>query len=234
MTEFLLVLLLLGLGGWWLFSGSQSQTRDARSGQRRWRTAVEEQLGLADVIHDRITLGVNVRKRAIAVVRSNGHGKWIPFEAIAGVELTPFYTRIEEGTSETSTRRGSQLIGAGIGAAIAGPAGMVVGGLSGGSRTQSSSSSSEFLSEMEIKLRLFSEEEPLLKWRLSGPVDFDPETKQFEGGLDGLERIAARLATEIECRQTSAEAAKRVSSFETFTVSPLPVVEEGLWSKTFG
>jgi hypothetical protein len=232
--ELLLIVVLLAGTGWFLFRQSEDKTQTARSAHRQWRKAVREQLELTHAVHDGYTLGVNVRRRAVAVIDPHGQGKWIPYEAVAGVELTPFYTRVEQGTSEATTRRGAQLIGAGIGAAIAGPAGMVVGGLSGGTRTESFSTSSEFLSGMELKLRLLSEEEPLLKLRFEGKAGFNPDTKEFEGGLDELERIAARLATEIDCREQSTSASLRADAFDTFEVPARPEVGEGWWSQTFG
>lgn len=232
--ELMLVALVIGGLGWALFRGSASKTKQARSVKRQWRQAIKQRLSLTDFVHDGYAIGVNIQRRAVAFIRADGHGKWIPYDAVAGVELTPFYSRIEEGVSESTTRRGSQLIGAGIGAALAGPAGLVVGGLSGGARTESISSTSEFLSEMELKLRLLSDDEPLLKLRFSNRIDYDPETEKFDGGLDDLERIAARLATDIDSRKDKARAHDHSESFEQFSVAACPHVVEGWWSKTFG
>lgn len=230
----ILMLLLLLVGFLWLrFQGSLQKTRLAKGVKRAWRKEVITELGLVDVVGRGRLLGVNLQRRALAIIGVNGSGKWIPYDAIAGVELTPFYSRIEEGGSETTTRRGTQLIGAGIGAAIAGPAGLVVGGLSGGSRTQTSSSSSDVLSSMELKLRLFSDVEPLLNLSFENEPDFNWETKTYEGGLDSLERIAARLATEIERRKARAKK-PRFDTFETISTKAAPHADEGWWSSTFG
>jgi hypothetical protein len=203
---------------------------------QQWKRSTKETLGLADVAYGPVTLGINVDRRMLATIRRDGRGEWIPYDAVAGVELTPFYMRIDEGTSETTTHRGSQLIGAGLGAALAGPAGMIVGGLSGGSRTESFGSSSEFLSELELKIRLFSEQEPLLKLRFSVTElgQFDPVTKRLEGGPEDVERIAARLATELECRGPKKRATNAYRSFEQLTVATPTPVPKGWWQRTFG
>jgi hypothetical protein len=203
---------------------------------QQWRRSTKEKLGLTDIAYGPVTLGVNVASRMLAIIRRDGNGEWIPYDAVAGVELTPIYRRIDEGTSETTTRRGSQIIGAGLGAAVAGPAGMIVGGLSGGTRTESFSSSSEFLSELELKIRLFNEHEPLLKLRFSVTdlAQFDPATKRLEGGADDLERIAARLATEVECRGPDKRGTNAYRSFEQLIVGGPPPVPKGWWQRTFG
>ena len=86
---------------------------------------------------------------------------------------------------------------------------------------------------MELKLRLLSEEEPLLKLRFSQNADFDPVAKQFEGGLDNLERIAARLATALQRRAVQVSPTLH-TEFDEFSVTSKPQMAEGWWSKTFG
>jgi hypothetical protein len=86
---------------------------------------------------------------------------------------------------------------------------------------------------MELKLRLLSEQEPLLKLRFESKTELNPETGEFEGGLEGLERIAARLATDLECRGGAPELVSD-HSFEQFQVQQRPQVGEGWWSETFG
>jgi hypothetical protein len=218
----------------WL--NSSQQRADGARLRREWRRSTKEQLGLNELAYGSTTLGSSTDRRALAVIRASGEGEWIPFDAVAGVELTPFYARIDEGTSETTTRRGPQLIGAGLGAVVAGPAGMIVGGLSGVTRTESFSSSSEFLSDLELKVRLFSDDKPLLKVRFSVSelIQFDPETQRLEGSSDDIDQITARLATEVQCREAVQPANKRVYSFEKLSVPPPPPVPKGWWQKTFG
>lgn len=234
MMEFLLILLLLAGVIWLLFRQSSDKTSMSQTCQAQWRKEIENQLELTDVVFSGHLLGANRKKRALAHVRADGHGKWIPYNLVAGIELTPCYESIEEGSSVTTTRRGSQIIGAGIGAALAGPAGLIVGGLSGSTSTESRSRSSEYLSSMELKLRLYSEIDPLLKFSFENKFQFDPETNEYTGGLDGLERIAARLATEIDARPDAKSRPKTNTKLETFTVQARPAANEGWWSSTFG
>lgn len=235
-TVILTALLIIGVPAllmWLMVNGSLGQTREARREASDWRKEVSAQLGLTDVAGSGNIVGVHLERHAFAFVKRDGTGKWVPFDAVAGVELTPFFSTFEEGTGETKTRRGSQLIGAGLGAAIAGPAGLIVGGLSGGSTSTHSSSSSEVLDAMELKVRLFSDAEPLMKINMANSLHFDPVSKQYEGELDGLERLAARLATEIERRGPSFEK-PQFASFEAIAVKEAPRTQEGWWSSTFG
>jgi hypothetical protein len=113
------------------------------------------------------------------------------------------------------------LIGAGIGAAVAGPAGAVIGGLSGKTETFSHSSSSEYLDHVELKLRLLSNEVPVMKLT-------------FGSDIDDVERIAARIATAIEHRGTDSSTPDLGAPFENFVVSAPPEFSVGWWKKTFG
>lgn len=233
MLTALLILGVLALLIWLMVNGSVEKSRKAWREASNWRKEISAQLGLTDVAGSDNIVGVNLDRHAFAFVKRDGTGKWVPFNAVAGVELTPFFSTFEESTGETKTRRGSQLIGAGLGAAIAGPAGLIVGGLSGGSTTTHASSSSEVLDAMELKVRLFSEVEPLMKINLTNSYHLEPVSEHSTGGLDGLERLAARLATEIECRGSSFEK-PNFASFEAIAVKEKPLTREGWWTSTFG
>lgn len=235
-TVLLIGLAIIGIPAlllWMMVNGSLEQTREGRREASDWRKEISNRLGLTDVVGSGHIVGVNLERRSFAFIGADGTGKWVPFDAVAGVELTPIFSTFEEGTVETKTRRGAQLIGAGLGAAIAGPAGLIVGGLSGGSTATHSSSSTEVLDAMELKVRLFSDVEPLLKIHIENSLYFDPIAKHFEGGLESVERLAARLATEIERRDPSLKS-PCFASFGTINVGRAPRTQEGWWSSKFG
>ena len=74
-------------------------------------------------------LGFNFSAHKI-LLGSLNHEKQYEFSQIAAVEV------VENGTSVTQTNRGSQLLGAAVGAVAFGPLGVVIGGLSGKSQSR--------------------------------------------------------------------------------------------------
>ena len=130
------------------------------------------------------------------------------------------YSTSNRSTSQTSTRRGSQLLGAGIGSAIAGPAGLIVGGLSGKTKTTTRGSSTESLSSLELKLRLRSDELPFVSLTF-GWI-----------GAGGVETIAARVANYLDRNSPVADLEKQ--ALRRFSVAPRPTVRPGWFTRTFG
>lgn len=113
------------------------------------------------------------------------------------------------------------MLGAAVGGALAGPAGAVVGGLSGKTTTHSFSNSTRYLASLELRLKLRNDDMPGLKLLFDG----------LESAA--VEKFADRLLWEIEKRGPSSEARKSVS-FDTFNASPRPLVASGWWTRTFG
>jgi hypothetical protein len=171
-------------------------------------------------------IGVSCARKAVAVLESSGTGSWVPFARIAAVEIAREYETHESSYAQTQTSRGSQALGAAVGAAVAGPAGLVVGGLSSKSTTVSYGSSYQRLSVVHLKLRLYSEDTPFL----SVPVH----------GEEAVERIAARVQNEIEQRGPAVPTSEEMRlPFERMQVPDLvtPLLERpqpGWWQRTFG
>jgi len=73
-------------------------------------------------------IGLNHDARSIVLGTIEAH-KQYPWSAIASVDL------IRDGTSITSTNRGSQVMGAAVGEILLGPLGLLIGGVTGSKRT---------------------------------------------------------------------------------------------------
>lgn len=203
-----------------LYKGSATKTRDANSQLHDWRNTLKKELGAATIAENaRWTIGWNDELKSLALVEHSGAGKWIPAWQIRALELEPHYSQHHESTSQTRTSRGSQLVGAGVGAALAGPAGLVVGGLSGNTTTDSFGFSEQYLDSLTIKLRLDSTDQPLLNLG-------------FSRDLHEVEIIAAHIQNALEDRPRRPK--QSPDALKPFAVTPRPVVDAGWWSKTFG
>ena len=219
--EFVIVILIVVAVLTAMYSSSMDKTKRAYGSRNDWVKEVSSQLALTEFADDqRQSLGVNVARKKLAIIERDGSGIWVEFDRIAHIEIIPLYSTYHESTGQTSTRRGSQLFGAGIGAAIAGPAGLIVGGLSGKTETVTRGSSRESLTSLELKLRLRSEELPFVK------MTFDWLNS------DEVERIAARVANSLD--QTSPVADLEKQAFQRFSVAPRPTMRAGWWTRTFG
>ena len=142
-----------------------------------------------DVVTDGVwTAGIDPDTRVLVIVGSKGRGHRFTYDHVASVELTPIYEHHDAGTATTTSNRGSQLISAGVGAAIAGPAGLVVGGLSGSRTTTHDSVSTAELDRIELKIRLYFDDLPVVK--IVAP----------SYAATQAERLAARLANAIDQR----------------------------------
>jgi hypothetical protein len=108
------------------------------------------------------------------------------FEELASCEL------LVNGGSVASTNRGSQIVGAGVGAAVLGIPGMIVGGLS------SSQSVSHKIASIELRVRVADLDKPAYSFKFlsgSGP-GFDPGAVRIT--LDLAREWHARLQAIIE------------------------------------
>ena len=78
--------------------------------------------------YDQAVIAINHDVRAVVLGTTKQH-KQYPWQSIASVEV------IRDGSSITSTNRGSQLMGAAVGEVLLGPLGLLIGGVSGSKRT---------------------------------------------------------------------------------------------------
>ncbi len=225
MFIFVLVLLAGLIGLVWLIVASQGAHTEAN---KKWVASIRLGHALPIIVYNGTTaLGVNSDNRKIGVFRRDGDGYVLTGDHVRSVELTPIYQTVTDSTGETRTNRGSQLLSAGIGSAIAGPVGLLAGGLSGSTRNVSQSVSQQNLVSMEINVRFLSDEVPLVVIAT--------------GMVDDAREIAARLANMIDMRPAALDALPPVQSVQTvpltdeeFASLPLAPVQRGWWSRTFG
>ncbi|WP_275790564.1 hypothetical protein [Pararhizobium gei] len=102
--------------------------KSLRTSARDWLD--ENQFKTYSVIFDTgDALGVDYDRRLVAI-SSAGLNKILKFDDVVSVEYS------ENGTTVSKTNRGSQALGAALGAATFGGVGAVIGGLSGSSQNQ--------------------------------------------------------------------------------------------------
>ncbi|WP_265562497.1 hypothetical protein [Sphingomicrobium arenosum] len=87
----------------------------------------------ASLVHHAVTgsknsLALSVDQQKFAILPCEGEPRVFDFDQLVAVEVE------QNGSTLTKTNRGSQAAGAAIGGALLGPAGLIVGGLSGSSR----------------------------------------------------------------------------------------------------
>lgn len=212
----------IGLLGFFLYKGSEATSDVARTQLAAWRERLKLDCELTTIIENaRYAIGWDSKHQRLALIELTGDGSWIDLDRIRSVELERTYSQHHEGYTETRTGRGSQLVGAGVGAAIAGPAGLVVGGLSGKTFTETEGTSQQFLDSLTIKLRLRSTTLPLMSLGFS---------KDFHE----VEVVAAQISNAIEDRKEASSTVDASEPFPRFAATAQPQVQEGWWSKTFG
>lgn len=85
----------------------------------------------------------------------------IPFANVESATVEVDGTTVTNTTSATRTNRGSQLGGAVAGGLLLGPAGLLVGGLSGSSRTKGRSTETRFIKSVTLTVRVKDRANPL-------------------------------------------------------------------------
>lgn len=139
-------------------------------------------------------LGFNFGARRI-ILGSLNHEKQYDFAQIAGVEV------IENGTTVTQTSRGSQLLGAAVGAVAFGPLGVVIGGLSGKSRSRGR------VRGISLKVTVDDSVCPIYMicfLRCSSKEGLDPDSSLASSARQNVDRFHAHLINAMRQSQPNA------------------------------
>ncbi|UVO50995.1 hypothetical protein M0208_10875 [Sphingomonas sp. SUN019] len=184
-----------------------------------------------------VIIGAAPAQRALFYKMAEQQEVWIPYSALAGVELTPIWQVSEDNVGETRTKRGNQLVSAGIGAALAGPVGAVIGGLSAKTTTTSFSSTSRLLSSLELKLRIKDPRKPFLSLEITERnIAGTNVTSELRHAAESL---AALIANNVEENEKPAQLVPATSDPTLFpesrdTARQPYQPQRGWWQRTFG
>lgn len=185
-----------------------------------------------------VIIGVKEGRHALFYKLADQPHLWLSIANIAAVELRPVFERRDESTATTTTSRGSQLIGAGVGMAIAGPVGALIGGTTGARQTTSRIESNAVLRALELEMRVRDARRPRLIVSISQPL---PSGSIVPPALEERSRnLAAFLATAIEdAGSTGPESREQGGEPHAAPIAwpsqPLAVGERrGWWQRTFG
>ena len=216
-----------------VISVSNQNQRDAS--ERLWSRSIAVRHQLPLVIYNRtMAIAFNSATKAIGVFQRNGDGYLLSGEHVAAVEFKSEYMNFTSGTGETTTNRGSQLVGAGIGAAVAGPVGMLAGALSGSTQTQAHSSTQQVLTSAGLEIRFFSEELPVVAITTS-MVD---EARQLAARLAIIIDLRTNVPADLPAAQlvhTTMLNLEEAASLNKIAEPSAPEgIRRGWWQRTFG
>lgn len=141
-------------------------------------------------------VAINHDDRAIVLGTTSAHKKYA-WSSIASVDV------IRDGTSITSTNRGSQLVGAAVGEVLLGPLGLLIGGVTGSKRTV------QKVSQIALKIIVDDRVTPIYTvefLRIPHP-GADPRNKLVKDAAQRAEHIHALLVNAI--RNCSIQAVTR-------------------------
>ena len=131
-------------------------------------------------------IGLNHNSRLIVLGTMEAH-KQYPWSAIASVDLT------RDGTSITSTNRGSQVMGAAVGEVLLGPVGLLIGGVTGSKRTV------QRVNQIGLKIIVDDRLKPIYTidfLRVTGS-GADPKNKLVQAAAQRAEHVHALLVNAI-------------------------------------
>lgn len=128
-------------------------------------------------------IGINWNSHLIVSGAAGLAPRLRPFDSLADVELEIDRETFSEDESVTTTSRSSQIIGAAAGGVLFGPAGAVVGGLTGKQTTTGTSSNFQIDTKYTLRLRYRDRQEPLAE------TEFYSRNKGLEYSFKGAERL---------------------------------------------
>lgn len=202
---FFVFLLILGAGAgvfFWVFnyqlrrSKEDSTARQNAASSSLQRTHRLEEV-FVNVDADKF-VGINWSNEEIVAGGVTGSVNRFNFAQLADVEMEIGRYTVSEDDFQTTTDRGSQIIGAAAGGALFGPVGVVVGGLSGSKSTSGSSYSTEGISTIDLRMRFRDRAQPIIEIPFYN-VDRGPVYAEKQGErLDAARRFHACLSNILD------------------------------------
>ncbi|TPG40519.1 hypothetical protein EAH79_11475 [Sphingomonas koreensis] len=126
--------------------------------------------------HDRGVVALDHKNRQMVVGKVTNHGQ-LPWSEITGVEIE------KNGQTISQTNRGSQAMGAAVGAVLLGPVGLLMGGLTGSKRNK------ERVNELTLKIMI---DDPL------APVHRVVFFRMQGSGIDAKSAVLKEPARQLE------------------------------------
>ncbi|HEU5066637.1 MAG TPA: hypothetical protein VFT61_00410 [Sphingomicrobium sp.] len=194
------VILIIIVGGVsWLIILAKQQAALKRAAQEAFKT---EHAGW-DIYfspYDQVAIAINHDARALVLGTTKAHKRYA-WSSIASVEL------VRDGTSITSTNRGSQLMGAAVGEVLLGPLGLLIGGVSGSKRTV------QRVSQIGLKIIVDDRVSPIYTidfLRLPGS-GADPKNKLVKSAAQRAEHVHALLVNAIRNSSQTRSAPRQIN-----------------------
>lgn len=142
-----------------LLLASSVARKSLRTGAKEWLTS-NDLVSYMIAFTPGDAIGLNYDKRIIGFA-SSGRNVMLPFSSMVSVEI------VENGSVVSKTSRGSQLLGAAVGGALAGSVGAIIGGLSG------ASSSRQKVSKISLNIITDSPDTPFLELKVFHDVEIE-------------------------------------------------------------
>jgi len=223
---------------------SSSNQRRLEESERAWVRSIKTSHQLPSIVYNQTTaVAFNISTKRIGVFQRNGDGYLLNADHLAAVEFKSEYMNFTSGIGETTTNRGSQLVSAGVGAAVAGPVGMLAGALSGSTQTQTHSSTQRVLTSASLQIRFFSDDMPVVAMATS-MVD---EARQLAARFANIIDLRTSIPSDLPPAQfvhTNMLTTAGITASEEFAATTAPEriaaatppesVRRGWWQRTFG
>lgn len=208
---FLMFFLIIGIGAGvfiWVYNYQLRRSKeDSTARQNAASSSLQQTHRLEEVFvnvdADKF-VGINWSNEEIVAGAVSGNVNRFNFAQLADVEMEIGRYTVSEDDYQTTTDRGSQIIGAAAGGALFGPVGAVVGGLSGSKSTSGSRYSTEGISTIDLRMRFRDRAHPIIEIPFYN-VDRGPVYAEKQGErLDAARRFHACLSNILEEKKKSA------------------------------
>lgn len=153
----LIGIVLLALGANSLIAKNQKRIADAH-------IHIEARFGPGDyfvALNPRRAFGIAWGRKGVVFAEQDNETDLLPFDAVRDVTIEVDGMMVTESRNVTKTNRGSQLVSGAVGGALLGPAGILVGGLSGSSKTIGKAVETKNVQSVKLTIRTNDQTHPL-------------------------------------------------------------------------